>query len=1173
MNNRWTRIGEIFDRAVAMPEPDRREWLTRECGADCALFEELQRMLAGHERTGGILDVTAPAPGAPADPTVAKVSHYSLLREIGRGGMGVVYQARDVRLGRFVALKFLSPDLSGSTEGKVRFLAEARAASALDHPGICTVFDIGESEEGGLYLAMAYYEGESLAARLRNGPLSIETAVDIIFRTAEALAYAHDAGIVHRDVKPSNILLTSRGEVKILDFGVAKLAQADYQTQPGLLLGTPAYMSPEQVLGDRVDGRTDVWSLGVVLFESVTGTNPFARDQQQSTFSAVLFDDPPDLHSFLPDAPDFLGRIIGKALAKKLEDRYSSARELLSDLDLLKALHRGSRPTGGHLPVPLSSFIGRERELDRIRAVLPLVRVLTLTGTAGTGKTRLAIEAARRASQDYEHQVYFIPLASVMDPQLVPVSIAQALGIRATSGTSLLDSLTGTLRQGRRLLVLDNFEQVVAAGPFLAELLAGCPQLQVLVTSRTPLHITGEHEFPVEPLALPDPASIRDLAEARRYPALALFEERARAASGSFELTGDNLSQVVDLCVRLDGLPLAIELAASRTKLFSPEALLARLASRIGLLRSGFRDRPARHQTLRQAIAWSYDLLEPELKAFFRRNSVFRGGFSVEAAGAVASSVAPLTADPVEGIFALLDHSLLFRKQSGDSLGRLFMLETIREFGLDILRENGELSRAQRAHAEYYLDLARQAEPELTGSQQVEWLDRLEQEHDNFRLVLAWAKDNREATTGLRLCSALWRFWLIRGYLNEGYSQLQHFLEVSPGPSVSGWLRSVASARRHGGGSQGGNQRGAQGDDRAAALLGAGNLAHNLGDNLAARGWLKESLALYREIEDQRGTAAALNSLGWVACEVSEFELARTLSREALRLCRELSDKRGAAVALNNLGWIANYQADYSSAIAFHSESLALREEIGDERGAAFARSNLGWAEQYHGDYVRSEAQLREAIDTLSQHNDRGLLAWALIFFGKIAADQGQTAVALERLERSRSLWAEVGNRSGSAYALAELGGVAVTAGQFQRAERHLDQAMTTFQSVGCPWGCAYAKLYFSRLHRERRSLSRAQLLAREALEAFRKLDDNRGVAESLETLATVEALEGGSCLTAAGLGTAQTLRESLQIRRPPAVEAFHQDTVDQVRSILGEELFSRCWDRGARAALLDARP
>jgi predicted ATPase/Tfp pilus assembly protein PilF len=1183
MKEQWDRVREVFDRALDLPARDRSEWLARECGADQALLREVSEMLAGHDRAEGILDPTEPTQlERPARPVLREIGHYSVLREIGRGGMGVVYQARDLRLDRFVALKFLSPDLGRSAEGKARLLGEARAASALDHPGICTVFDIGESEEG-LYLAMAYYEGESLAARLQDGPISLEAALRIACRTAEALAHAHDAGIVHRDVKPSNIFLTTRGEVKILDFGVAKLAKADYQTQPGMLLGTPAYMSPEQLLGDVVDHRTDIWSLGVVLFESVTGKNPFLDDRKTSAFTAALFQNPPSLGSLVPEAPDLLGKILARALAKRPEDRYSSIKELLGDLERARSLcgpgqaarSPASRLTGGELPIPLSSFIGRQAEVDRIRALLPMVRVLTLTGTPGTGKTRLAIEVARQVSESYQNQVYFVPLASVMDSELVPFTIAQTLGIRTTSGKSITDLLRDSLRQGRCLLVLDNFEQVVAAGSFLADLLTGCPQLQALITSRMPLHITGEHEFPVSPLTLPDPASVGDVTEARRYPSVALFEERARAATGSFELNQDNLRQVADLCVRLDGLPLAIELAASRAKLFSPETLLARLASRMGLLKSSFRDRPARHQTLRQAIAWSYDLLEPELKAFFRRASLFRGGFSIEAAAAVVNSVSDLRMEPFDAVFALLDHSLLRQKQSGGSESRLFMLETIREFGLEMLRESGEMPRAQQAHSGYYLDLARQAEPALTGPRQVEWLDLLEQEHDNIRLVLAWSKENRHVAIGLRLSSALWRFWLVRGYLVEGYEHLRHFLGESAKPQAAGWLRTVWTAAGESRDPDEEDQETSPefGEHRAAALLGAGNLAHNLGDIQAARAWLEESLSLYRATADQRGTAAALNSLGWVGCEVSEFDQARALSQEALRLTRDMGDKRGSALALNNLGWVANYQGDYDSATAFHSESLALRKEIGDERGVAFALSNLGWAEQYHGDYSKAESLLREAIEVLSRLNDRGLLAWALIFFGRIAADQGDSEAALVRLERSVALWEEVGNRSGAAYALAQLGSIAGEAGDFDRSQRRLGEAMEIFHSIGCGWGCAYTRLYLARLNHARGDLSRALRLCREAIEALRKLGDGRGVAEGLETLAALEASSGGGCSAAASLATALALRESLRIPRPPAYQTGYQQTADQLKWALGEKHFSRCWEEGTAAApsLLDA--
>ncbi len=747
--------------------------------------EHRSQQLADYEKTEGVPDQGRPESQEQPDRPARKIGPYSIIAEIGRGGMGVVYQAQDVRLGRFVALKFLSPHLSGSQEARTRFLAEARAASALDHPGICTVYDIGESEDG-VYIAMAYYDGLTLDTILKAGPLPRERALDIVSRTAEALAHAHDAGIVHRDIKPSNILITSRDEVKILDFGVAKLQQSPSQTQPGFLMGTPAYMSPEQILGEEVDHRTDLWSLGVVLLESLTGINPFLSDKQRPVATSA-FRELPALTSLLPGADKDLNAILERALAKRPQDRYSTAAELIEDLQRLRSpgvngarppAERASRLAGGNLPVPLSSFIGRQQELERIRNLMPSLRVLTLTGTAGTGKTRLAIEAARQLSQDYQ-QAFFVPLASVNDADSVPSAIAQSIGVAGSSGKSFADVLRDWLRQGRRLMVLDNFEQVVDAGAFLADLLSNCPDLRLIVTSRTPLHITGEQEFPVPPLNLPDSASLTEVSSARQYPSVALFEERAKAATGSFELDTGNVRAVAELCIRLDGLPLAIELAASRVKLFSPEALLARLGSRLDFLKSSFRDRPARHQTLRQAIAWSYELLDPDHKVFFRRASIFQGGFSVEAASAVVNQVTKLAVDPLDAVFALLDHSLLQQKQASNSQSRVSMLETIREFGLEMLRESGELDPVRQAHGEYYLGLAREADRELTGPNQQEWLERTEQERDNFRLALAWTKDKGEAESEQWLASALWRFWLVQSYVTESFDRLQNFLTRS----------------------------------------------------------------------------------------------------------------------------------------------------------------------------------------------------------------------------------------------------------------------------------------------------------------------------------------------------------------------------------------------------------
>jgi predicted ATPase/class 3 adenylate cyclase len=458
--------------------------------------------------------------------------------------------------------------------------------------------------------------------------------------------------------------------------------------------------------------------------------------------------------------------------------------DLPADFPPLQTLDRHAH----NLPAQPTPLIGREREAAEARERLrrPEVRLLTLAGPGGTGKTRLALQVAVDVLEDFADGVFFVPLAPISDPTLVASTVAQTLGVQETGSRPLLERLKEFLQDKAVLLVLDNFEQVIAAVPVVTALHAACPRLKSLVTSREVLRLQGEHEFPVPPLAVPDLRHLPASERLSQYAAAALFIQQASAVKPDFMVTNDNAPAVAEICVRLEGLPLAIELAAARSKLLSPQALLARLGSRLELLRGGARDLPARHQTLRGAIAWSYDLLSPDEQALFRRMAVFVGGCTLEAAEAVCRAAGPPELDVLEGMTSLVDKSLLRQEEEANREPRFQMLETIREYGLECLTTSGELESARRAHATDYLALAEEAEPELTGPQQGVWLHRLETEHDNLRAALQWSQARQDAETGLRLGGALWRFWLVRGYLREGRERLGRLLALAGGPGSRG---------------------------------------------------------------------------------------------------------------------------------------------------------------------------------------------------------------------------------------------------------------------------------------------------------------------------------------------------------------------------------------------------
>jgi non-specific serine/threonine protein kinase len=618
------------------------------------------------------------------------------------------------------------------------------------------------------------------------------------------------------------------------------------------------------------------------------------------------------------------------------------------------------------LPVPLVPILGREREIDEIRTLLDRddTRLLTLTGPGGIGKTRLALEIAALVRDDFAHGVCFVSLATIRDPGLVPSAVARALGVRESGDRPAAAVVATALRSQHRLLVFDNLEQVVDAGLWLAELLAACPRVKALVTSRVHLHIRGEKVFPVPPLGLPEPARRAQVEALARAPAVALFVERARAVRPSFALTDENAEAVRAICRRLDGLPLAIELAAARVSVLSPAAILARLTDRLSLLSGSLRNVPARLQTMQNAIGWSYELLTPEERAFFRRLSIFAGAFPLEAAEAVAliPGDPPVASDVIDLLTALVSQSLAQRAPSDDDEPRFELLETIRDYGVSQLAATGEHGRVARWHATWFLALAEAAAPHLTGPKQVEWLRRLDDVHDDLRAAFAWLHANGEHALALRLATALWRFGYTRGYLREARDRLDTALASSTAPTRA----------------------------RAAALNAAGLLASTQADLAAADACHTEALALCRELDDRSGVAVALNGLGDVAAAEGNLPLAVERYETAQALFREMGDRRGIAGALTNLGNLAWGAKDLSRASALHQEARFLYRAIGERRGVAWSVTNLGGLAVDQGDLAAGTAYLTEAIALYRELGDQAGLVLTLEGFAEIARARGQ---------------------------------------------------------------------------------------------------------------------------------------------------------------------------------------
>ncbi|MFE3059520.1 protein kinase [Nocardia sp. NPDC059239] len=928
--------------------------------------------------------------------------------EIGRGGFGQVYRCTQLVVDRTVAVKVLTGELD---ENRERFLREQRAMARLTgHPNIVDMLEVGTTATGRPYLVMPYLARGSLDARIRHdGPLPLPQVLHLGVRIAGALETAHRADVLHRDIKPSNILLTDYDEPALTDFGIAHIT-GGFETSTGMITGSPAFTAPEILSGAVPSRASDVYGLGATLFCALTGHAAFERrsgERVVAQFLRITEQPVPDLRE--QGIPDDVCAVIETAMSRQPSDRPTAEmlgerlRQIEHDhgfaVDEMAlriepgAEHRRVLPSMAaahkavpNLPLELTSFVDRQAQVAEVRNLLSGSRLVTLTGIGGVGKSRLALRVAHKVTRDFTDGVWLVELGDLREATLLVDVVAAGLGLRNLGAGPTLELLVGYLAARNLLLVLDNCEHLIdAVTKLTGSLLRTCPRLWIMTTSRESLMVAGESVFTVPPLGFPDSASKPTPRAAARADAVTLFAERGAAVVPGFEVTDHNRDSVIRICARLDGLPLAIELAAARLRTMSPEQILSRLDDRYALLTRGSRSAPKRQQTLQWCIGWSYDLCTTIEQRLWNQLSVFAGGFELDAAEQVSGT--DLTdAELLDTLSALVDKSILIRDDT-DGVVRFRMLETVQEYGREKAQADGEYLESARRHRDWCQRLALQAEAEWVSPHQLQRVARLERELPNLRKALEFSLFEPNGST-TRITTALGQFWTLNGRLSEGRQWLERGLAHSPDALPV---------------------------DRAKALHQASVLAAMQGDIATATTYLS-----------QLGTLAEQLGNPWVTAQLAHAETSKILAEDDGDLAR--ADKNAAvaveiyeacgdlAMQLDSrflLGWAYALQGDTTRAIACLEKTLAIAESSGETVVRSWAMWAIGFAQWRADAPDLAEASLKEGIRLAELIGDPLVAAACLETLAWTAAEQHHDRRAAVLMGAADSL----GNIAGSSAA------------------------------------------------------------------------------------------------------------------------------------------------------------
>jgi predicted ATPase/tRNA A-37 threonylcarbamoyl transferase component Bud32 len=945
----------------------------------------------------------------------AFAERYRLEHPLGSGGMATVYLAEDVKHQRQVAVKVLKPELARAV-GAERFLREITTTANLRHPHILPLFDSGEVD-GVLFYVMPYVEGETLRSRLtRAGALPVDEALRIADEVADALHYAHTRGVVHRDIKPENILLENDHAI-VADFGIAQALRGggDKLTMMGLALGTPHYMSPEQGGGEEVDARSDLYALGCVTYEMLAGAPPYDAPTPVAVLVKHAVAPVPSLTTLRADLSDALVATIERAMAKQPAERHASLHEWRAALKpALSFGTSGETPRATAIdkapPAFATSLLGRDAQLATAAALLrDGARVLSITGYGGTGKTRFAAALQRSAATAFPGGTAFVSLASVTDAREVLPTIAAVLDIAEAHGRGPLDAIATLVGDRRVLLLLDNFEQVVDAAEDIAALVARCPGLQVVATSRRPLRIGAEVELALPPLELPDKGA--SAAVLRDCPSVALFVQRAEKVKPGFTLSEANAAAIAGICRSLDGLPLALELAAARVRILEPAVLLQRLDHALDLLTSGDRDLPLRQRTLRATISWSYSLLTPEEQRLLRRLSVFHEGWTLDALEAVCYPEDE-RGRALDELASLVEKGLVRVTDGGERYG---LLETIRAFAAEQLHAGGEVEALRDTHADHYLAFAQVVDAGIQGSTQCEAMQRARTENANLFAAIAWLVararlDHAVALEkGLLLCGALGWYWHIVGLHLAGQEPVETLLAMatdrppSRGRALARFTAGMVAA------STGGLERaiewwsamaedGMAIGDAAIVGFGRGGTGYallGLGRAADAGPSLEEAVARSAASGNEFQSAMMMAILGLQRFVTGDLAAGREMVEQALRIQRRLGDNEGGGMALSFLAQMHFAAGDVPRAVTLLHESEVAFETVGDKPEIARVQGTLGYLALAADDHPEARRHFLRALRTNDEIGSPPGIGQMLYGLAAVESAAGRTERAL----------------------------------------------------------------------------------------------------------------------------------------------------------------------------------